>query len=242
MAKKISEINKKLKSALNVDKEGKKPYVSINKLAEYMTANAIRRRQIIKILKKDSDFYKVYYSEVRNVIPKFFKSNYDSDILDVLITKIEEKVVSTDWEKNDNSNSIIAIQNVLESNLPDLSNYNFIKDDFKIKKIELAGVTVTIKPDLFLQNKDNSKIGVLKHHIAKTPDNQLEDENRIYVATILKFALLEHGLEEKNIDDNACIAFDIFKKDYSTSSKSFKRTISAVEAACEEIALRWETI
>lgn len=220
----------------------KDPYISINKMAEYMTASPLRRRQIIKNLKKDRDFYKVYYSEVKKAIPKFLKNDYDSNIIENVIENIENKKHSSDWEKSDNSNSIIALENVLESNLPDLDNYKVIKDSFKIKEIELSGVTITIKPELYFENKKNNKIGAFKFHIAKTPDNQLEEENRIYVATLLKFAFLEHGHSEKIIDDNACVSYDVFKKDYSTSSRAFKRVISSIESACEEIEARWSKI
>jgi len=207
-----------------------------------MTAGAIRRRQIIKNLKKDSDFYKVYYSEVRNALPKFIKSGYDYDIIESVIEKIDEKEPANDWEKNDNSNSVIALENILESNLPDFEDYVFIKDDFKIKHINLGGVKITIKPDLYLQNLKNEKLGVFKFHIAKTPDNQLEDENRVFVATLLKYSMLECGIEPKSIDDNACISYDIFKKDFSTASRAFKRTVSSIESACEEISARWDTV
>ncbi|CAL2077334.1 conserved protein of unknown function [Tenacibaculum sp. 190524A02b] len=223
-------------------KEEKKPYISVNKLAEYMTADAIRRRQIIKHLKKDMDFFKVYYSEVRKAIPKYFKSDYNEEIINDVIEKIKGKTEISDWDKNDNSNSIIALENIMESNLPDIENYSVVKDQFNVKNIVLGGVTISIKPDIYLQNNSNGKIGGMKSHIAKTPDNQLEKKNRVYAATLIKYSLLEHGLEPKNIDDKACISYDVFKKDYSTASKSFKRTVKSIEAACEEIALRWDSI
>jgi hypothetical protein len=238
MEQPLSDFNKKLKQAMGMPEE-KAPYISMNKLAEYMTASAIRRRQIVKNLKKDSDFFKVYYSEVKNVMNKYFKSGYDSDLIEELIKKIESKTTTSDWDKSDNSNSIIALENMLESNLPDLSNYEFVKDTFKIKSVYLSKVEVTIKPSIYLINKSNDKVGAIKTHIAKTPDNQLEDENRSYAATLIKYALIDSGLDEKKIDDSACISYDIFKKDYSTSSKSYKRTLASLEAACEEIALRW---
>ena len=99
----------------------KKPYISINKLAEYMTANPIRRRQIITALKKDSDFIKVRYYEVRNIIVPFFKSEYDSSILDATIKKNEEKVKDTTWTDSDDPNSILALNNLKSAELPDLS-------------------------------------------------------------------------------------------------------------------------
>ena len=58
------------------------PYITINKLAEYMMANTVRRRQIIKNLKEDADFKKLYYSEVKRIILPYFKSGYDPRKID----------------------------------------------------------------------------------------------------------------------------------------------------------------
>lgn len=226
---------------MDKDNISQQPYISMNKLAEYMTATPLRRRQIIKILKKDSDFYKVYYSELKNVLNKYFESDYDFDLLDDLINKIEGKQPASDWDKLDNENTLLAIENLLESNLPDLTEYNFDKKVVKLKEIIIEGVRVTIKPDFYLVHKETNKVGAIKTHIAKTPDNQLEDENRMYAATLLKYAFLEKGIQENEIDNVACISYDIFKKDFTHAPNSYKRIMLAVEAACEEIALRWNS-
>ena len=220
----------------------KKPYISINKLAEYMTANPLRRRQIITALKKDSDFIKVRYYEVRNIIVPFFKSEYDSSILDTTIKKIEEKVKDTTWTDSDDPNSILALNNLKSAELPDLSEYSIIDDSFNLKSINIAGVDVTIKPELYFANNLTKKVGALKMHIAKTPENQLKEENRLYASTLIKYAFLQSGFSEKEIDNNACISLDIFQKEYSFSPAAFKRKVDALTASCEEIALRWDTI
>lgn len=238
----MSDLKSKFKKNTVEVKESNKPFISINKLAEYMTATALRRRQIIKNMKKDSDFFKIYYSELKNVLRNFFKSDYNFDMLEELIEKIESKKPETDWDKTDNANTILAIENVLESNLPDLTDYEFIKDSFKIKTVEISGVTVSIKPDFYVRNKGTKKIGAIKSHLSKTPVNQLENENRIFAATLIKYSFIDFGFRENEIDDNACISYDIFKNDYTSSPKSFKRTMRSIEAACEEISLRWDSI
>ena len=47
-------------------------YISVNKLAEYMNASATRRRQIVKMLKEDKDFWKLRYQDIRSIIPQIF--------------------------------------------------------------------------------------------------------------------------------------------------------------------------
>ena len=218
-----------------------KPYISINKLAEYMSADAIRRRQIITSLKKDSDFTKVYYSEVKNMIVPFFKSDFDLAILEDAIKKIRKKVAITDWDASDNANSIEALECMLDTDWPDLGDYKIITSALALKSVKLANVDVTIKPEIYLKHK-SGKVGAVKIHIAKTPANRLADDNRIYAATLLKYAYVEYGVNEKLIDHDVCFSFDIFQKQYSVGAASFKRRISALEASCEEIALRWGSI
>jgi len=242
MSEELSDFNKKLQKAMGLTGVSKKPYISINKLAEYMTASALRRRQIIKNLKKDSDFFKVYYSELKNNLKNYFKSDYDIGLLLELIDKIEEKEEVTDWDKTDNANTILAIEHLMESNLPDLTDYEFVKDTFSLKEVSISGVRVTIKPDMYIKHKKTGKVGAIKSHIAKTAANQLNDDSRMYAATLIKFAFVEHGFKEKDIDNKACISYDIFMKDYSVSPGAYRRTLLGIEAACEEIALRWDNI
>lgn len=222
---------------MSIDKT--KPYISVNKLAEYMTAKPVRRRQIITALKKDSDFIKTYYSAIKNTLIPYFKSQYDDSILEAKIKEIEAKSALSDWEKSDNKNSIIALECLLDSNLPVFDDYEIISDEFSLEKVNLSGVTVSIKPKIYFRHKSSGKVGAMKFHIAKTPANQLLIENREYVATLIKYAFLENGLSEKEISNEVCLSLDVFQKDYNYAPRAYKRTIKSLEAACEEIALRW---
>lgn len=101
------------------------PIISVNKLAEYaQQVNPTRRRAILKILKADKDFFKLYYSEVKNVLPSYFKSGYDNTLLDDLIKKIDNKKGTSDWDDKDNPNSILALKCLKNTTLPDLTDYD----------------------------------------------------------------------------------------------------------------------
>ena len=127
------------------------PYISMNKLAEYMQANSTRRRQIVKSINEDNDFIKVYYKPFRSTMKAYFESGYNDDVIDAKIDEIREDLESivdpTTWEVNDKKNSILALEAIKEIELPDLSNYELVTDIRKIVSIELAGVEVSIKPD-----------------------------------------------------------------------------------------------
>jgi hypothetical protein len=225
-----------------VKKSEKEPYVSINKLAEYMQTGATRRRQIIKTLKEDKDFTKVYYSEVRNVLSKYFNSSYDSSIIDTVIKRIEKKKGTTAWQDTDNPNSVLALVCLKETVLPDLTDYEIVQPDEKIDSVMLGGVKVIIKPELYLKNKYSQKVGGIKFHISKTEGNRLALEGMQYVATMIKYSFTKIGYTEKEVDNNGCFSIDIFSKNFGTAPTAYKRSVDAMTAACEEIGARWPTL
>lgn len=218
------------------------PYITLNKLAEYMQANSTRRKQIVKSLKKDNDFQKIYYSEVKKVLSKYFKSNYEVSKIASVIRKIESKTAKSDWEKNDNANSILALKSLRDMQLPDLTNYELVTDIEKVNTIELSGVTVSIKPEIYLRNIETNRVGAIKFHLAKTANNRLSDSALTYAATLIKYGFIDYGVSENEIDDFACISVDIFHKQFCSAPKSYVRSLNALKAACEEIALWWDAI
>lgn len=238
---KSEDFDKKLKTAMGVSKE-KKPYISINKLGEYMQASPARRQAIVKQMKEDKDWSKAYYQAIYSVIPKYIRNGYDSSILENSITDIKKRVVNSDWEKRDRDNSIIALEALIDTEFPDLSDYEFVKDLPKLDKIIVGGVIVGIKPDIYLRNKYSKKIGALKTHVQKTEANQLNENSRQYVATLIKQAFFLEDYKQKDVDSNACISIDVFAKSFSVAPSSYVKRVKDLEASCKEISLWWDAV
>jgi hypothetical protein len=239
---KLSSFNLKLAKAIASPSPSKEPYISINKLAEYMEANSIRRRAIIKSLKEDVAYKKVRYMPVRAVFYSYFNSGYDTSIIDAAVTKLRKATWANDHEKGDIQNSILALQSLKDVDLPNIEDYSLTEEIVKIDDIKLGGVKVTLKPEIYLMNKFTKKVGAFKIHLAKTEDNRLNHRSRQFAATLLKYGYIINGVEEKAIDDNFCISLDIFLKEYSFSPRAFKRDVDALTSSCEEIAARWVTL
>ncbi len=236
-----NSFNDNLKVAMNM-KVDKKPYISINKLAEFSEADAIRRRQIVKSLKQDVDFKKLYYSNVRRVLPNYFKSGYDNKKIENVIKTIEAKKSGTTWQDSDHPNSILALECLRDMDLPNLEEYEIVTDLAKLDHIYLSDVKVTIKPEIYLRHKKTKKVGGIKFHLAKTEKHRLGTTGLQSAGTIIKCGFLDQGLLEKQIDDRACISIDIFQQSFDCSPGAYKRNLGSLEANCEEIALRWNTI
>lgn len=219
-------------------------YISVNKLAEYMNASATRRRQIVKMLKEDKDFWKLRYQDIRSIIPKYFINSYDNSLLEKAIKRIEKKIQTpglTKWDIDDAKNSILAIEALKDTAFPDLSDYKII-DTQKLDYIELSNVKVTIKPEIYLENVHSGKIGGVKFHLSKGEQTRLEQTGMQYAATLIKYGFINSGFDQNKIDNNACISIDVFEKNYATSPAAYVQRVNSLTAACEEIALRWETI
>jgi len=218
------------------------PYISINKLAEYSQANATRRRQIIRSLKEDVDFKKNYYQSVRAFLPKYFESNYDENLIKDFISEIKKKDCNSSWTETDKENSVLALETLYFSELPDLTDYLFVGNEIKTDSIVLAGLNVRVKPDIYLKHKITGKYGAIKFHLAKTVQNRLNLNAMQCAATIVKYALLQEGYTLQEIDTNACISVDVFEGNYAASPSSYKRTMDSVTANCEEIYHRWDAV
>jgi len=241
----LSEFNTYLLKALNTN-EGKAksmaPYITINKLAEYTEAKAVRRRQILKSLKEDKDYTKVWYQPVRSSLTSYFRSNYDISILNNAIQECQKKSPTTTWDTSDKDNSILALESLKDTELPDLSDYDVVMPDEKLESILLSGVKVTIKPEIYLINKHSRKVGAIKFHLAKTEANRLSQPAMQNAATMIKYGLIESGYNIKDIDTNACLSIDIFAKNYAASPAAYIRTLETLKVCCEEIFVRWDSI
>ena len=217
----------------------KSPRLSVNKLAEYAIADIIRRRQIVKDAKKPQPFIEARYSDARIGIKDYFISGYDEAIIVKAITAIKMKPQVSEYQINDVKNSITGLRYVLSAELPKFENCTISEFDEKNILLNIEGLDISVYPDLIIRNNDNGKIGGLKIHLSKTHDLS---EGLFYVSTILKYFFMNTGYNEKEIDDNLCISLDVFRGKYTTSPKSYKRTMQRISALCQEVVLWWNGI
>lgn len=229
--------------ALKVIKE---PKITVNKLGEFLVAPPKRQRRILEQLKypKENAFGLVY-GDVREIIKKYFISDFDEKILERGIklnsSKLKDKK-SSDWQKNVAIASIEALKKVNDFYF-DISNITFEEYTGKNPKVIIHGVEISIMPDLIVRSSTKTKelIGSLKLHISK---NSKSDENAcLYVAALLHNysidQLQETGITAKN--ENS-ISYDVFKEIFVESPKSFKRRMDDIEAGCMNIKAIWDTI
>lgn len=215
------------------------PKISINKLGEYLDATPVRRRRIVQDQKDPKAFVAARYTEARDEILNYVATGMkDDDRLIQAATQLREADASSEFVRQDNLASADAIEDFLDvSDVLDISGLTADPCDKNlIAMMKISGVSVSVRPDMVLRDaKSGSVVGALKLHFSKT--NPLSEKSREYVATALRVYLYQEGYEA--VDHGKCLVIDVPTKKLSAAPKAFKRKMSDIEAACEEIEARW---
>ena len=220
-----------------VTKVNKEPRFSVNKLGEYLTANSSRRKAIIKDQKYPSPFITGMYKEVRQAIINYVIKDYDDSIIFDAI----EKIKKSSLKDNEKENSILALNETLMADLPNLDGIKKTRYKGKNPKVRVEGLDISVNPDIILKKGD--KVGCLKIHVIKTPSNRLNDEARKLVGTMLQEFTERHVISgSEEADTKLCISIDCFGNSHDIAPKSNKRRWLNIHAACEEIVLRWPSV
>lgn len=219
-----------------------KAKISANKLGEYISSLPNRRRTIVKDQKYPKGYIVTRYQGAKKSIIDFFVNGKgDKSKIKVEIEKLIVKSYNNSaFQQQDNELSIKALEIFAKSNMPKIDAYSTSKFESNLNKLEIAGVDVSIQPDILIKGSIRGKefVGAIKIHISKS--NPLTKSSGKYVA-----ALIHKFLETSNVvkaRPEFCISLDIFTGEYFTATRSFKSLRKDIEAACEEIRLLWNEI
>ncbi|GAB4018403.1 hypothetical protein GCM10028808_52860 [Spirosoma migulaei] len=218
-----------------------KPRISVNKLGEYVTASPTRRKSIVQNQKNPDNFIVARYTEARQAYIDFVVSKFDASIITNARESLTAKQTTSDFQANDKSSSIESLDCYNNITFPSIANFD-ISQFVGNGKIDIAGVDVSVNPDIIFRgtHKGKSIVGAIKFHIIKAT---LNEDARKTVATILHQFVEEIIRAEDEIapvEFTLCI--DIFSHKTESAPKSYKRKRTDVQAACEEYALWWDKV
>lgn len=212
--------------------------ISVNKIAEYLRADSVRRRRIIEDQKSPMEFIVTRYSEARKAIVNYLSNNFDKSILENEIEQLNQKTTGTNFQENDIASSILALKSMIAFEIPD--NWKELNFSLCTQSMELNfnDVKINVNPDILIQGKLKGKEikGGIKLYIGKTNPLKLED---MKVVSTLVHQVLENKLSEP---PNLvwCISIDVFSKSLCSAPKSYKNIRKNIEFACEELSIVWE--
>ncbi|MFT3814054.1 MAG: hypothetical protein QM740_11825 [Acidovorax sp.] len=213
------------------------PKISLNKLGEYMNASPARRRRIIEDQIAPKEFVATRYSDARESIVDCIAGKISEDDLTQIAEELRNKEYDSKFTSQDKNLSADAIDGFLEISDQIPENYKFEKVPANEKStLEISGVNISIRPDIYIKNDNNQVVGALKLHFPKS--NPLTTASGEYVATALK-TFVQEGTQNP-IDHKLCLVVDVPSSSVIPAPKAGKKRMIDIEAACEEINAQWK--
>lgn len=217
------------------------PRISLNKLGEYMTApTPSRRKRIVSDQQAPQPFIAARYRDAREAIVDFVVSGMsDRAGLLSVATRLRQSREGSEFAINDRIASADAIESFIEA-VGDID----LRDCIAVsvpstasQGMTISGVYVSVRPDIYLRNWVTGEIeGALKLHFPKS--SPLTSAGAEYVATAMRVYMeLEKG--NSHVDHQKCYVVDVPTSSVTVAPKAHVRKMKDIEAACEEIAIRW---
>ncbi|WP_416401823.1 hypothetical protein [Alicycliphilus denitrificans] len=213
------------------------PKISLNKLGEYMDASPARRRRIIEDQINPKDFVAARYTDAREKITDYISGNIEEKQLIDAADSLRNQSYESSFIAQDKNLSADAIDDFLEVSDQLPSGYKLEKVPANNKStLELSGVSVSIRPDIYLKDDNDKVVGGIKLHFPKS--NPLSTVSGEFVATALK-AFLQND-SPNVVDPKLCVVVDVPSAAVFSAPKAGKKRMTDLEAACEEISDRWK--
>jgi hypothetical protein len=216
------------------------PRISLNKLGEYLTATPSRRKRIVLDQQMPQPFIAARYKDAKEAIVDFVVSGMgDRGALLTLASQLRDNGWGTEFAINDRMASADAIESFVQV-VDDLEFGDCVAVPVPSTASEgmfVAGVYVSVRPDMYLRNWITGEVeGAIKLHFPKT--SPLSDTGAQYVATAMR-VYMEREKRHGHVDHRKCIVVDVPTSSVTVAPKAYVRKMKDIEAACEEIEVRW---
>lgn len=216
------------------------PRISLNKLGEYLTATPARRRRIVLDQQNPQPFIVTRYGDAREAIVNFMASGMlDREKLLLEARRLRMEDGGSDFSRQDREASAEAIHGFLAvASQIDFRDSVIVRvQSSSSESMEIAGVTVSIRPDVYLKNFITGEVvGAVKLHFPKT--TPLDQNASEYVATALR-VFLEQEKGATAVNFKQCYVVDVSTGLVTHAPRSFAKKMNDIAAACDEIDARW---
>lgn len=219
------------------------PRMALNKLGEYMVANAARRERIVTNQKYPQQVRTVRYNEAQEAITDYMVSGATDDKnLNREIERLRTNGSADTW-KGQNSllcaNAIVSFRNVV-NDLNKTGELIFTRGEPTPPKLHIGDVEVSVRPEIIVTRKNrfgDQCVGAVKLYFPKT--HPLGKEAGEYVASTVHHFLNEYPQIPGNPDYKLCAVVDVSAGDVFWAPLAYRRRRTEIEAACREIARAW---
>jgi hypothetical protein len=211
------------------------PRVTMNALAEYLTAPASRRRTIVAEQKSPKTFRVVYYAEAEDAITGTIAGG---EGLDPGRSKVLALPTSKQWDVSRRDAQLEAIEAAREflqqGEAASLRGLSFVRR--RTHPLLVRTVAVSVRPELLVESSPGIVVGALKLYFSKT--SPLVDDRARYAGAILQMAV-ETLRASQAVDYRQCFVLDVFARRLHQAPRTYRRRRQDIDAACAEIAALW---
>ena len=225
------------------------PRISANKLGEFLiTANPVRRLRILNDQKYPSEVVVPMYRLARTPLADYLQSNgRDEEAIIRTIDRLRSDESGTEWAVRDRMNTAEALERLLSlaSALPlQYPTYEIRVPPTASIALTFSGVDVSVRPDflVFTTRRGKALVGALKFHFTKSPELALTTRGSEYVASLLHRWLQECGPSDYEARPDLCLSVDVFRESITPAPRAVVRRLAEIEAGCQEIAARWDSL
>lgn len=223
------------------------PTISANKLGEFLvTANPIRRLRILSDQKYPRGVVVPLYRMAKAPLTAYLQNNgQHAEPLLTAIDRLRLDASGSRWAVKDRLNTADALERILllAKRLPlEQPIYQYRKAPAKMSKLSFSGIDVSVRPDFLLHVTRRGKkyCGAVKFHYTKAPESTLKERGAQYVASLLYRWLQESAASEYEPRPDLCLSIDVFRGAIIPAPRAISRSLSEIETACQEIAIRWD--
>lgn len=220
----------------------KDPRISINKLAEYLSASPARRQTIVRDQKYPSPIRAPYYNEAEAAILSFFENGRNYTVLDRAMMDLGQRTPDTILKTRMASSSLDALVAFADTGLDLLEGFTPVVLPRAQAKLVYQDVAVSVRPELLLKRQHDEKttVGVLKLYFSK--GEPLSEDGGKFVTAACCEHLLQHLKTEGQPDLKAVYVLDVLAKKFFLAPKATKKRLKDISAACSEISAVWKTL
>jgi hypothetical protein len=221
------------------------PRISVNKLAEFITAKATRQRQILRDQKFPQPYKGMYYKEATEAISTCLASNIEN------ISIIDREILSLEQQSPEK----IGTQRRIASNIDALETFQAMLDDIDFKgstpslgdhappHMNIQNIDVSVRPEILLSATGKSGaalIGPVKLHFSKT--FPLDADAGGFVSAILQEYAKAYLANSGDAHGPLCYVIDIGSKLVHPGVKAIASRMKEISANCRNICAIWPTI
>ncbi|MGF7040088.1 hypothetical protein [Mucilaginibacter lappiensis] len=240
---KMYHLKEKIKTKMK--KVNEYPRISVNPLCEYVDeATASRRNSIIRQCKTPVSFITKWYNRAEDSLSSYLTNVRDEPaFLSIEADRMRNVIPFDVMEKKYAVASSDALKSFLKYELEVRHKLSSFKPEIAVHnpnhKFILSGVQISLRPELILRDENGKQqLGFVKFYFGK--NEPLGKDRGESMACLTK-----HYFENEfgfNFKSEHCMVLDVYRGEIFTSPRAYKRILANIEAACKEIADRWDKV